>query len=144
MQKVTTFLMFAQGAEDAATLYTSVFPNSKIVSASPTSVTFEIDGQTFLAFNGGPHFTFSEGISLFVTCETQAEVDRLWDTLSAGGKQKPCGWLEDRFGVSWQIIPSALMTLMGDRDPAKAARVTQAMLAMKKIDIAGLQRAYEG
>ncbi len=144
MQKVTTFLMFAQGAEDAAKLYTSVFPNSKIVSASPASVTFEIDGQTFLAFNGGPHFTFSEGISLFVTCETQAEVDRLWDTLSAGGKQKPCGWLEDRFGVSWQIIPSALMKLMGDRDRAKAARVTQAMLAMKKIDIAGLQRAYEG
>ena len=144
MQKVTTFLMFNQGAEDAAKLYTSVFANSKIVSASPASVTFEIDGQPFLAFNGGPHFSFSEGISLFVSCETQAEVDRLWEKLSAGGKQKPCGWLEDRFGVSWQIIPTALMKLMGDRDPAKAARVTQAMLAMKKIDIAGLERAYAG
>lgn len=124
----------------AAKLYTSVFENSRILSTTrgpnaATSVTFELEGQTFMAFNGGPHFEFSEGISLFVSCETQAEVDALWDKLSAGGKQKQCGWVEDRFGVS--------LRLMGDKDPVKAGRVVQAMLGMSKIDIAGLQRAYD-
>jgi predicted 3-demethylubiquinone-9 3-methyltransferase (glyoxalase superfamily) len=149
MQKITTFLMFNNGAEEAAKLYTSVFKDSKILSTTPgpngaaMSVTFALHGQTFMAFNGGPSFKFSDGISLFVSCETQAEVDELWNKLSAGGKEKECGWLEDRFGVSWQIIPTALMRLMGDKDPAKAGRVVQAMLKMKKIDIAGLQRAYD-
>ena len=151
MQKITPFLMFNDQAEEAAKLYTSVFKNSKIgaINRGPdgkaTSVTFEVEGQPFLAFNGGPHFKFSEGISLFVDCESQAEVDTLWEQLAAGGgRYKQCGWLEDRFGVSWQIIPSVLMRMMGDKDPAKAGRVVQAMLGMVKIDIAGLQRAYEG
>lgn len=149
MQKITPFLMFNNHAEEAAKLYTSIFKDSKIISVSrgpdgaAMSVNFELQGQPIFAFNGGPHFTFSEGMSLFVNCETQEEVDELWVKLSAGGKQKQCGWVEDRFGVSWQIIPSALMRLMGDKDPAKAARVTQAMLAMHKIDIAALQRAYD-
>jgi predicted 3-demethylubiquinone-9 3-methyltransferase (glyoxalase superfamily) len=150
MQKITPFLMFNNQAEEAAKLYTSVFKGSKIgpISRGPDgaamSVNFELGGQPFMAFNGGPTFKFSEGISLFVSCETQAEVDALWDQLSAGGKHKQCGWLEDRFGVSWQIIPTALMRLMGDKDPAKAGRVLQAMLGMQKIDIAGLERAYKG
>ncbi|MDQ3266887.1 MAG: VOC family protein [Myxococcota bacterium] len=150
MQKITTFLMFNDQAEEAVKLYSSVFKDSKLGSISrgpdgkAMSVNFELEGQPFMAFNGGPHFKFSEGISLFVNCETQAEVDRLWDQLAAGGKHKQCGWLEDRFGVSWQIIPTALMRLMGDKDPAKAARVVQAMLKMEKIHIAGLERAYQG
>ena len=108
------------------------------------SVTFELEGQRFMALNGGPTFTFAEGISLFVHCETQAEVDELWERLSAGGAPGRCGWLKDRFGVSWQIIPSALGTLLGDPDPATAQRVAQAMLQMGKLDIAGLQRAAQG
>lgn len=151
MQKITTFFMFNDGAEEAAKLYTSVFKNSKMgpVGRGPdgkaTSVNFELFGQPFMAYNGGPHFKFSEGLSLFVSCETQAEVDELWSKLlQGGGKEKACGWLEDRFGVSWQIIPTALMRLMGDKDHAKAGRVMQAMLKMVKIDIAGLQRAYDG
>ncbi|QSQ25922.1 VOC family protein [Pyxidicoccus parkwayensis] len=150
MQKITPFLMFNDQAEEAVKLYTSVFKSSKILDISrgpdgkATSVNFELEGQPFMAFNGGPYFKFSEGISLFVNCETQAEVDALWEQLAAGGKYKKCGWLEDRFGVSWQIIPSALMRLMGDKDPAKAKRVMQAMLGMEKIDIAGLERAYRG
>lgn len=148
-QKITTFFMFNDGAEEAAKLYTSVFKNSKILAVTrgpngaAMQVSFEIEGQTFFAFNGGPHFKFAEGISLFVTCDSQAEVDALWEKLSAGGKQKQCGWLEDRFGVSWQIIPSEMMRLMGDKNPAKAGAVVQAMLKMQKIDIAGLQRAYD-
>jgi predicted 3-demethylubiquinone-9 3-methyltransferase (glyoxalase superfamily) len=150
MQKITPFLMFNDQAEDAAKLYVSVFKKSKLgtVTRGPNgaamSVSFELEGQPFMAFNGGPSFRFSEGISLFVSCESQAEVDALWDQLSAGGKHKQCGWLEDRFGVSWQIIPTALMRLMGDKDPARAGRVVQAMLKMEKIDIAGLERAYSG
>ncbi len=145
MQKITPFLMFNNQAEEAAKLYTSVFKSSKIISVSrgpngqATSVQFELEGQPFNAFK------FSEGISLFVSCETQAEVDTLWEQLMAGGgKPKQCGWLEDRFGVSWQVIPTALMRLMNDKDPAKAGRVVQAMLGMVKIDIAGLERAYKG
>lgn len=150
MQKITPFFMFNDQAEEAAKLYTSIFKDSKIVSISrgpdgkTTSVNFELEGQPFFAFNGGPHFKFSEGLSLFVSCETQAEVDRYWEQLAAGGKHKPCGWLEDRFGVSWQIIPVQLIRLMNDKDPAKAGRVVQAMLRMERIDIAGLERAYAG
>jgi len=108
------------------------------------TVTFELEGQQFTALNGGPHYTFSPAISFFVNCETQAEVDDLWERLSAGGKEVQCGWLQDKFGVSWQIIPKALMELMSDKDPAKSQRVFKAMLQMTKIDIAGLKRAYRG
>ncbi len=155
MHKITPFLMFNDQAEAAVNLYVSVFKNSKIVDISRygdggpapkgslMSATFVLEGQEFMAFNGGPTFSFSEGLSLFVSCETQAEVDELWDKLSAGGEQGPCGWLKDRFGVSWQIIPTALGQLMGDPNPQKAQAVTQAMLKMSKIDIDGLRRAYE-
>ena len=155
MGKVTPFIMFDNQTEEAVNLYVSVFKNSRIVNLSRSgdgtpgqkgtvvSATFVLEGQEFMAFNGGPHFTFSEGISLFVSCETQAEVDELWEKLSAGGEMGQCGWLKDKFGVSWQIIPTALGQLMGDKDPKKAQRVMQAMLQMKKIDIAGLRRAYE-
>ena len=157
MQRITTFLTYDHQAEEAANLYVSVFKNSKVVDVtrygegaplpkgSAMSVTFVLDGQEYYALNGGPHFTFSEGISLFVTCETQEEVDYFWEKLSEGadpGAQQ-CGWLKDRFGVSWQIIPTALGRLLGDKDPRKAQNVMQAMLQMKKIDIAGLRRAYE-
>lgn len=156
MQKITTFLTFNDQAEDAATLYTSVFKQSKIVStrrygdAGPgpkgavMTVAFQLEGQDFFALNGGPSFAFAEGISLFVNCETQVEVDELWEKLSKGGKEERCGWLTDRFGVSWQIVPSVLGKLLGDRDAAKATRVMQAMLKMTKLDIKGLQDAYEG
>jgi predicted 3-demethylubiquinone-9 3-methyltransferase (glyoxalase superfamily) len=107
-------------------------------------VTFELDGQRFMALNGGPEYTFSPAISLFVDCETQAEVDELWDKLSAGGSEIQCGWLKDKFGLSWQIIPRALMELMQDKDPAKSQRVFKAMLQMTKIDVEGLKRAYRG
>lgn len=151
MQKITPFLMFNNSAEEAATLYTSTFKDSKITSVSrgpngaAMAVNFELQGQPFLAFNGGPSFKFSEGLSLYVNCETQAEVDDYWKKLTAnGGKESQCGWLQDKFGVSWQIIPSALPRLMGDKDQTKAGRVVQAMMKMAKIDIAGLQRAYDG
>lgn len=150
MQKITTFLMFNDQTEAAVKLYTSVFKNSKIVSMQrggpgPTdavmSATFEIEGQQFMAFNGGPTFKFSEGMSLFVSCGTQAEIDELWEKLSAGGEPGRCGWLKDRFGVSWQIIPSVLGKLLGSKDTAKAGRVLQAMLQMGKLDIAKLEQA---
>jgi predicted 3-demethylubiquinone-9 3-methyltransferase (glyoxalase superfamily) len=107
------------------------------------SASFVLEGQEFMALNGGPHFTFTDGISLFVSCETQAEVDELWEKLSAGGEKGPCGWLKDKYGVSWQIIPTALGQMLGDPDPRKAQNVMQAMLQMTKIDIAALRRAYE-
>ena len=150
MQKITTFLMFNDQAEAAVNFYTSVFKNSKIVSmhrAGPgpkdamMSATFELEGQQFMAFNGGPTFKFAEGMSLFVNCETQVEVDELWEKLSAGGTPGRCGWLKDRFGVSWQIIPSVLGKLLGSKDAAKAGRVMQAMLQMGKLDIAKLEQA---
>jgi len=153
MQKITTFLTYTDQAEEAAMLYTSVFENSRIVStyrygeAGPMpkgtvmSVIFELDGQRFHALNGGPSFRFSEGISLFVSCETQAEVDELWEKLSAGGKKGRCGWLTDRFGVSWQIVPSVLGELLGGKDAAASKRVMQAMLQMDKLDIAALEQA---
>ena len=154
MQKITPFLTFNNQAEEAANLYVSVFKNSKILNVSrygegapapagsAMSVSFVLEGQEFSALNGGPHFTFSDGISLFVNCQTQEEVDELWEKLSEGGEKGPCGWLKDRFGVSWQIIPSILGQLLGDNDPAKAQSVMQAMLQMTKIDIAALKRAY--
>jgi predicted 3-demethylubiquinone-9 3-methyltransferase (glyoxalase superfamily) len=154
-KKITTFLTFDGRAEEAVDFYTSVFDDSKVLSkshygeagpgaaGSMMSATFELAGQEFVALNGGPSFTFSQGISLFVDCETQDEVDELWETLSEGGEKGPCGWLTDKFGVSWQIIPRALGELLGDEDPEKAQRVMNAMLQMSKIEIAGLRRAYE-
>ncbi len=129
--------------------YVSIFENSRILGVSrgpdgnATSVTFELDGQPFMAFNAGPEFKFNEAISLFVHCETQDEVDEYWAKLSAGGGEGQCGWLKDRYGLWWQVIPSVLGELMNDKDAAKAGRVTQAMLQMKKIDIAALRRAYD-
>lgn len=149
MQKIVPFLWFDSDAEAAANFYVSVFKNSKLLSVTPgpngkaLSVTFQLEGQTFYALNGGPQFTFSPAISLFVNCETQEEVDALWARLSAGGKTNRCGWLDDRFGVTWQIIPTTLGRLLGDPDRAKAGRVMQAMLQMDKIDIQGLQQAYD-
>ena len=155
MQKITPFLWFDDNAEEAINFYTSIFKNSKIIEMSRfppngpgpagklMSATFELEGQQFMALNGGPTFKFTEAISLFVDCKTQAEVDELWEKLSAGGEKSQCGWLKDKFGVSWQIIPRTLGELLGDPDPAKAQRVMQAMLKMSKIDIKGLQQAAE-
>jgi predicted 3-demethylubiquinone-9 3-methyltransferase (glyoxalase superfamily) len=155
MQKITTFLWFDDQAEEAVNLYTSVFKNSKILSVSRNgeagsgpagqvmTISFQLEGQEFTALNGGPHFKFTEAISLLVNCETQAEVDGLWEALSAGGEESQCGWLKDRFGLSWQIVPTVLGELAGDPDPVKAQRVVAAMLKMGKLDIAGLQQAYD-
>lgn len=156
MQKITPFLWFDGKAEEAANFYTSIFKNSKILhvarygEAGPGPkgtamvVSFEIEGQKFSALNGGPQYTFSPAISFFVDCETQAEVDELWAKLTAGGKEVQCGWLTDKFGVSWQIIPRAFMEMMQDKDPVKSQRVFKAMLQMTKLDIEGLRRAYRG
>lgn len=142
-QKITTFLWFDGQAEEAARFYAETFPNSKLVSVSPMVVVFELEGQRFMGLNGGPQFKFNEAISLFVDCENQAEVDRLWDRLlSGGGSPSQCGWLKDKFGLSWQIVPKALMQLMSDPDPEKAGRVMQAMLKMSKIVVADLERAH--
>lgn len=150
MQKITTFLWFDSQAEDAAKHYTSVFDDSRVVevqrysAAGPgedgavMTVVFELAGQRFIALNGGPQFTFSEAISLQVDCADQAEVDRLWARLTDGGEEGPCGWLKDRFGLSWQIVPRKLPELLGDPDRAKAQRVMQAMMGMKKIDVQAL------
>ena len=147
MQKITPFLWFDNQAEEAANFYVSIFKNSKILGVSrygeagPGSagtvltVTFQLDGQEFTALNGGPHFTFSEAISLYVDCESQEEVDELWAKLTAGGEESMCGWLKDKYGLSWQIVPRILLELMQDKDPVKAKRVTEAMLQMRKIDI---------
>jgi predicted 3-demethylubiquinone-9 3-methyltransferase (glyoxalase superfamily) len=148
MQKITTFLTFNDQAEQAANFYTSLFKDSKIESVmragdAVMGVSFQMAGQQYNALNGGPSFTFTEGISLFVNCETQAEVDELWEKLTSdGGEESRCGWLKDKFGVSWQIIPSVLGEMLGDKDPEKAGRVMQAMLKMNKIDIKGLKDAY--
>jgi predicted 3-demethylubiquinone-9 3-methyltransferase (glyoxalase superfamily) len=149
MKKITPFLWFDDQAEEAMNYYVSIFKNSKVLSVSPGpngkafTVSFELDGQEFTALNGGPQFKFTEAISLFVNCETQAEVDELWEKLSTGGEQVQCGWLKDKFGLSWQIVPIALGELLGDQDPVKSQRVMQAMLKMKKIEIAGLRQAYD-
>ena len=157
MQKIVTFLWFENQAEEAAEHYVSVFPDSRVLNVNRYSegapipagtamlVTFQLAGQDFMALNGGPHDKFNDAISLCVNCETQAEIDELWDKLTAdGGEEVQCGWLKDRFGVSWQIVPTAIADLVGGPDPAGAARATQAMLQMKKLDIAALRRAYEG
>jgi predicted 3-demethylubiquinone-9 3-methyltransferase (glyoxalase superfamily) len=161
-QRITPCLWFDDQAEEAATLYTSIFPGSRIVTVSrygeagrevhgrpPGSVmvvAFELEGQAFTALNGGPLFKFNEAISLQVSCRTQEEVDHYWEKLSHGGDEQAqqCGWLKDRYGLSWQIVPVALMEMMADPDPVKAGRVMQAMLQMKKIDIKGLRQAYSG
>jgi len=139
MKKVTPFLMFDNNAEEAMKFYTSIFKNSKIIDSG----SFEIDGQKFLVFNGGSYFKFSEGISLFINCDTQEEVDELWEKLSAGGNESMCGWLKDKFGVSWQVVPSILMKMLNDPDPAKSKRVMDAMLKMNKIIVKDLEKAYD-
>jgi predicted 3-demethylubiquinone-9 3-methyltransferase (glyoxalase superfamily) len=157
MQKITPFLWFDGKAEEAIKLYTSVFKNSKIINitywadGSPfpkgqvMNGTFELDGQKFYAFDAGPQFKFTEAISFYVNCETQEEIDHFWNKLTAdGGQESMCGWLKDKFGVSWQIVPPVLGQLLGDKDPAKSGRVMQAMMKMKKIIIADLQEAAEG
>ena len=155
MQKIVPFLWFDGNAEEAMNFYVSVFKNSKVLSvtrygeAGPgpkgtvMSCTFQLEGQDFYALNGGPQFKFTPAISLFVNCETQQEIDVLWKRLSAGGREDQCGWLQDKYGLSWQIIPTALGRMLGDRDAKKATAAMKAMLQMKKLDIKGLQQAYD-
>ncbi len=156
-QKITPYLWFDGNAEEAVEHYLSLFPDSRVTKVarwgkggpapegSVMNVAFELAGQSFIALNGGPHYKFTPAISLFVSCEDQAEVDRIWERiLSHGGKAVQCGWIEDRFGVSWQIIPDALVELMSDPDPVKAGRVGQALMSMQKIDVAALERAHGG
>jgi predicted 3-demethylubiquinone-9 3-methyltransferase (glyoxalase superfamily) len=155
MQKITPFLWFDGKAEEAMDFYTSIFANSKVISvmrygdAGPgpkgtvMAATFQLLGQEFIALNGGPQFTFSPAISFFVTCTTQEEVDELWEKLVAGGEPQQCGWLKDRYGLSWQIVPAVLGEMLQDADGEKSNRVMKAMLAMGKLDIAGLERDYE-
>jgi predicted 3-demethylubiquinone-9 3-methyltransferase (glyoxalase superfamily) len=144
MQKITPFLWFDGQAEDAARFYTSIFKKSKIESISPMSATFRLDGVKFIALNGGPQFKFTEAISFFVSCKTQKEIDYFWQKLSAGGEKSRCGWLKDRFGVSWQIVPPILGELLNDEDDEKSNRVMQAMLKMTKLDIKKLKQAAKG
>jgi predicted 3-demethylubiquinone-9 3-methyltransferase (glyoxalase superfamily) len=150
MLSITPFLWFDTQAEEAMKFYTSIFPRSKVISVQRAgdavmSVTWELEGQRFMGLNAGPHFTFNEAVSFFVACETQQEVDELWDKLLAhGGKPTQCGWLKDRFGLSWQIIPNVLPKLLGDPDREKAGRAVQAMMKMVKIDGPALQRAFDG
>ena len=154
MPKITPFLWFDNNAEEAIKFYTSIFKNSTVGNisrygdagpgpkGSVMTATFEIEGQEFMVLNGGPHFKFTEAISLFVSVDTQQEVDELWEKLSAGGQKSRCGWLKDKFGLSWQIVPKALGELLGDKDPRKSQSVMKAMLQMDKIDIARLKDAY--
>lgn len=154
LQKISPFLWFNDNAEEAIQYYLSIFRHSKIIATTRygdtgpgpkgqlMTATFQLEGLVFMALNGGPHFRFTEAISLFVRCESQNEVDSLWEQLGAGGQPGQCGWLKDKFGLSWQIVPIVLLDLLQDKDPEKAARVMQAMLQMRKIDIAQLQHAY--
>jgi len=158
VQKITPFLWFDHQAEEAAKFYTSVFKKSKIVSVARygqagaqasgrpkgtvMTVTFQLDGQEFVALNGGPHFTFTEAISFVVNCQTQREIDELWRKLSKGGEEVQCGWLKDKYGVSWQIVPTVLGEMMQDKDAKKSDRVMGALLHMKKLDIKTLEQAY--
>ena len=156
MQRIVPFLWFDSNAEEAANFYVSIFKGSKIVQTSRygeagpgpkgsvMAVTFELDGQELMALNGGPQFKFSEALSLLINCKNQDEVDYYWEKLSAGGQEVQCGWLKDKFGLSWQVFPTILGELLVDKDPQKRERVMKAMLPMKKIDIAGLKRAAEG
>jgi predicted 3-demethylubiquinone-9 3-methyltransferase (glyoxalase superfamily) len=155
IQKITPFLWFDHQAEEAAGFYTSIFPDSKIVkvvrygdagpgpAGSAMTVEFQLEGQSFVALNGGPHFKFTEAVSFVVNCQTQDEVDAYWEKLSAGGAEVQCGWLKDRFGLSWQIVPTVLPKLLSDPDPEKSQRVMKEILTMKKLDIRALQQAYE-
>lgn len=155
MQKITPFLWFDDKAEEAMNFYTSIFKDSKILSVrrygeegpgpkgTVMTGTFQLEGQAFYALNGGPQFTFSPAISLFVNCDTQPEIDEFWEKLSEGGEKQPCGWLKDKYGVTWQIVPKVLGEMLDDPDTQRANRVMQAMLQMGKIDIAGLRQAYE-
>jgi predicted 3-demethylubiquinone-9 3-methyltransferase (glyoxalase superfamily) len=156
MPKITPFLWFDSNAEEAAQFYTSIFKNSKILQTSRygedgpgpkgtvMTIRFELNGQEFIALNGGPHFKFNEAVSFVVNCETQQEVDEYWKKLTAGGKEVQCGWLTDKYGLSWQITPTILGQLIADKDPEKARRVMQAMMKMVKIDIEELKKAYQG
>jgi predicted 3-demethylubiquinone-9 3-methyltransferase (glyoxalase superfamily) len=160
MQKITPCLWFNDNAEEAVNFYTSIFKNSKIktiarygdagaeASGRPKgtvmTVTFELDGQEFMALNGGPHFTFSPAVSFMANCTTQAELDELWEKLSEGGTTEQCGWLRDKYGVSWQIVPTVIEAMFQDTDPEKTERVMKAILQMEKIDIETLRRAYQG
>ena len=160
MRKITPFLWFNDQAEEAAKLYVSIFKNSKILNISrygpegaeasgrPAGtvmvVKFELEGQEFMALNGGPHFKFTEAISFVVNCDTQRDVDDLWEKLSEGGQQGPCGWLKDKYGLSWQIVPTALGEMLSDKDATKSQRVMKAMLQMHKIDIEALKSAHDG
>lgn len=156
MQKITTCLWFDNNAEEAVTFYTLIFKNSKVLEVarygeagpgpegSVITMRFQLEGLEFMALNGGPAHKFTEAISLSVDCESQAEVDKLWDKLLAGGSEDQCGWLKDRFGLSWQIVPRALIDMLGDPDPEKSKRVMEAMLKMRKIDTKVLQEAYAG
>ena len=159
-QKITTNLWFDKQAEEAANFYVSIFKQSRIggiaryddeasraagrPKGSVMTVEFELDGQKFIALNGGPHFKFTEAISLFVNCENQKEVDYFWEKLSAGGQEVECGWLKDRFGLSWQVVPAALLEMLQDKDPEKSKRTMAAMLKMKKLDVDALRKAYDG
>jgi predicted 3-demethylubiquinone-9 3-methyltransferase (glyoxalase superfamily) len=156
MSKITPFLWFDNNAEEAVHFYTSIFPNSKIgkvaryTEGSPgevgsvMTIEFELDGQPFIALNGGPHFQFNEAVSFSISCDSQEEVDYYWEKLTEGGKEVQCGWLADKFGLPWQVNPKIIGELLSDPDKGKAARVMQAMMKMIKIDIAELQRAYDG
>jgi predicted 3-demethylubiquinone-9 3-methyltransferase (glyoxalase superfamily) len=155
MQKITPFLWYDNNAEEAVNHYISIFKNSKITKiarygdagpgpkGSVMTIAFQLEGQDFIALNGGPIFKFNEAISFSVDCKTQQEVDELWEKLSAGGQPSQCGWLKDKYGVSWQIVPSILVEMLQDKNTEKSKRVMQAMMQMRKIDIAALQRAYE-
>jgi predicted 3-demethylubiquinone-9 3-methyltransferase (glyoxalase superfamily) len=160
MQKITPFLWFDSQAEEAVNFYLSVFKNSRVgnitrydaevakVSGRPEgsvmTIDFQLEGQDFIALNGGPQFKFTEAVSFSIDCKTQEEVDEFWTKLSEGGEEGPCGWLKDKFGLSWQVVPTVLTEMLQDKDAEKARRVMQAMLKMKKLDIAALQQAYEG
>jgi predicted 3-demethylubiquinone-9 3-methyltransferase (glyoxalase superfamily) len=153
MQKITTFLWFDDQAEEAVHHYTSVFPDSRVIDvqrygeAGPgepgtvMTIAFELAGQRFTALNGGPEFTFNEAVSLYVDCADQSEVDMYWERLGEGGEEGPCGWLKDKFGLSWQVVPRVLPDLLGDPDPARSARVMKAMFGMKKLDVRALEDA---
>ena len=159
MQKITTFLWFDDKAEEAANFYTSIFKNSKIEkitryqesaanasgrpAGSVMTVVFQLNGQEFIALNGGPHFHFTEAISLVVNCESQAEIDNFWEKLSAGGQESQCGWLKDKYGLSWQIVPAHIERWLSDADPERSARVMAAVLQMTKLDLKTLQAAYD-
>jgi len=159
MQKITSFLWFDNKAEEAANLYVSLFKNSKITGTTRydekaaeasgrakgtvMTVAFQLEGQEFVALNGGPHFKFTEAVSFVVNCETQEEVDKFWEKLSEGGEKSQCGWLKDRYGLSWQIVPTVLSEMLRDKDPARSKRVMEAMLKMRKLDIPTLKQAYD-